>query len=299
MVPATLYAERGFQTLLSADVDGVSGDELLKINATVQSGKDRLTVKVYKPGLGLSLTQTSTFTFDSEAPNSSSIWPKVYLPGDYNGDGKAELLAISMDRPLDKDMNSKCYLFDLSTNKVLFNAHVFNFNVKQGILVAVDIDGDGKTDICHINFGITRVYSFSQVNGVYSLNLKCSFDLSYNYVFQSNRDMAIGDINGDGKPEFLVTPVKSYTKKVRMRCLLLHTNFARSVMQNIRKIMNVCIVENILGIPTGAWFVVSGWMVVVVLYMGMSVKWNIGVNFIMVRGGRFITRYPIYVDRLI
>lgn len=76
MVPATLYAERGFQTLLSADVDGVSGDELLKINATVQSGKDRLTVKVYKPGLGLSLTQTSTFTFDSEAPNSSSIWPK-------------------------------------------------------------------------------------------------------------------------------------------------------------------------------------------------------------------------------
>lgn len=213
LVPATLYAERGFQTLLSADVDGVSGDELLKINATVQSGKDRLTVKVYKPGLGLSLTQTSTFTFDSEAPNSSSIWPKVYLPGDYNGDGKAELLAISMDRPLDKDMNSKCYLFDLSTNKVLFNAHVFNFNVKQGILVAVDIDGDGKTDICHINFGITRVYSFSQVNGVYSLNLKCSFDLSYNYVFQSNRDMAIGDINGDGKPEFLVTPVKSYTKK--------------------------------------------------------------------------------------
>lgn len=213
LVPATLYAERGFQTLLSADVDGVSGDELLKINATVQSGKDRLTVKVYKPGLGLSLTQTSTFTFDSEAPNSSSIWPKVYLPGDYNGDGKAELLAISMDRPLDKDMNSKCYLFDLSTNKVLFNAHVFNFNVKQGILVAVDIDGDGKTDICHINFGITKVYSFSQVNGVYSLNLKCSFDLSYNYVFQSNRDMAIGDINGDGKPEFLVTPVKSYTKK--------------------------------------------------------------------------------------
>ena len=104
-------------------------------------------------------------------------------------------------------MNSKCYLFDLSTNKVLFNAHVFNFNVKQGILVAVDIDGDGKTDICHINFGITRVYSFSQVNGVYSLNLKWSFDLSYYYVFQSNRDMAIGDINGDGKPEFLVTPV--------------------------------------------------------------------------------------------
>ena len=45
LVPATLYAERGFQTLLSADVDGVSGDELLKINATVQSGKDRLTVK--------------------------------------------------------------------------------------------------------------------------------------------------------------------------------------------------------------------------------------------------------------
>ena len=110
LVPATLYAERGFQTLLSADVDGVSGDELLKINATVQSGKDRLTVKVYKPGLGLSLTQTSTFTFDSEAPNSSSIWPNVYLPGDYNGDGKAELLAISMDRPLDKDMNSICLI---------------------------------------------------------------------------------------------------------------------------------------------------------------------------------------------
>lgn len=82
--PTKLLAEDGFQALLSADVDGKAGDEILKINNTLANDRDVVTIKTYKPDLKNSMSLESTFTFTSDAVthvNNKSFWPKTYLSG--------------------------------------------------------------------------------------------------------------------------------------------------------------------------------------------------------------------------
>ena len=199
-----IIAGDGFQLLTMFDVDGMSGDEVVKINNSVENGTDRLYIRTYKSAPGIPITLSSTITFDSDAAGEG-FWPKGYYPGDYNGDGKIELLVVSMNKPLGLDKESKCYLFDLSTGQTLYNMHVFNFDVQNSAIIPMDVDGDGKTDICHIRDGGIDVYSFTKEDNVYSLNPKFS-SATLTYQMLENRLLIPGDINGDGKVDFLLSP---------------------------------------------------------------------------------------------
>ena len=116
-----IIAGDGFQLLTMFDVDGMSGDEVVKINNSVENGTDRLYIRTYKSAPGIPITLSSTITFDSDAA----------------GEG-----VVSMNKPLGLDKESKCYLFDLSTGQTLYNMHVFNFDVQNSAIIPMDVDGE-------------------------------------------------------------------------------------------------------------------------------------------------------------
>lgn len=210
--PSEVIAEDGFQTLLSIDIDGRPGEEVLKINNTLEGNYDILTFKIYRPQPSGSLVSESAYSIGYDAlthVDNKSIWPKIYLPGDFNGDGIMEILAVSMYKPLEQELNSKCFLYDLLHKKKLYEGFAFNFDVQNSQIIPMDVDGDGKTDICHIYNDGMDVYSFNIDGATYTLNWMFSFnDIKYSEV--KDKLLMPGDLNNDGKPDLLISPKKSY-----------------------------------------------------------------------------------------
>ena len=149
--------------------------------------------------------------------NSQSIQPKYYYTGDFNGDGKTEILAVSCNQPFGlTDRPTKCYLFDLDSSSKLYEGQPFAYNVtftgdsativqNTDRLYILDYDGDGKSDICLINSTGTHIYTFTVSSSSYSLQLIAS----YTGLKRSDLDgkiLMLGEFNGDGKPDFLLSP---------------------------------------------------------------------------------------------
>lgn len=81
----------------------------------------------------------------------------------------------------DTNKPSICYIFDLANDRILYQDHLLAYNVeflgtdqtdpeeamnKTDRLMVMDYDGDGKTDICHINENGTNIYTFDVVKDV-------------------------------------------------------------------------------------------------------------------------------------
>lgn len=153
-LPVELTAGDGFMELSSGDFDGKPGDEVVKINNTVYSSKDRVTFNVYKPSIysGLQLLYTRNFDLNNALQHYNSplsFWPKEYFSADFNGDGKMEMLCVSMDSPLGQSAKkSKCSLIDLNSNTILFDGNRFDFNITNDDIIPMDYNGDGKAELC-------------------------------------------------------------------------------------------------------------------------------------------------------
>src|SRR5690606_1976286 len=116
-----LTTETGFTDIFCANIDGKYEEEVIKVNNTVSGNNDRLQFKVYSVNLytGLALKYTRVFNFPTvltDADGGKSIHPKLHLTGDFNGDGKIEVLSVSNQHPFGwTNIIGRCYLFDLET----------------------------------------------------------------------------------------------------------------------------------------------------------------------------------------
>ena len=223
-----LTTESGFIGVFCANLDGKWEDEVIKINNNVSGNNDQITFKVYAPNLytGLGYKYMRTFNFSTvltDADGGKSIHPKFYFPGDFNGDGKVEILAVSCHQPFGwSGSPSKCYLFDLEANSKLYEGQPFAYNVSfwgtqqtdgnvaaqnSDRLYILDYDGDGKSDICLVNSSGMRIYTFNVSGTSYSLENVAN----YTGITKSglnNRTLLFGEFNGDGKTDLLLSPAQ-------------------------------------------------------------------------------------------
>ena len=161
----------GFVDLLAADISGRGRDFLIQVNnEVVDKQYDQVRFTVHNgPVFSIydepspSFTRTFKFpTVHTSAKGMRSIQPKFYYPGDFNGDGKIEILAVSAHQPFgNTNLPSTCYLFDLKGNKILYQGHLFPYHVSfpsedtdeeelynsTDELIVADYDGDGKSEI--------------------------------------------------------------------------------------------------------------------------------------------------------
>ena len=73
----------------------------------------------------------------------------------------------------------------------------------------MDYDGDGKTDLCHINenFGV-NVYTFDAVGNSISARKVMTYT-GLNKGGLENRDILVGEYNGDGMMDLLASPAET------------------------------------------------------------------------------------------
>lgn len=221
-----LLTEAGFIDILCADLDGKQQEDVIKINNVEDSGKDKLTFTVYCSNLysGMAKKYARTYNFSTiyeDNDKHKSIQPKFYYTGDFNGDGKQEVLAVSAHQTFgDTTKPSKCYVFDLNNDKILYQSTVFPYNIEfvgtqQGDakaaannsdkLFVFDYDGDGKTDICHISSTGANIYTFD-VSGTSLSARKIATYSGLTVSRLANRQLYLGDFNGDGLMDFLQSP---------------------------------------------------------------------------------------------
>lgn len=204
----TLTAGEGFIDIVCADLRGNRQDCIIKINNVVSGDNDMVVFHVYeKTGKSIGLKHESTFTFPTvfkDGDGGKSVQPKFYYPGDFNGDGKMEILAISADKALgDKSPVSKIYIFDILNDKILFEKEALSFTLdfigtensdmddvmrNSDKLFAQDCDGDGKTDLCLINASGIQTYTFDvDVKGAISLRFMKRTDNHPDFLFREKR----------------------------------------------------------------------------------------------------------------
>ncbi|MBQ7941479.1 MAG: endonuclease [Muribaculaceae bacterium] len=216
----------GFIDVLCADLEGKQDEYIIKINNTVTNSKDRVTFKVYRASIMSGLVNMYSRDYDfstvyKDESDNQSIQPKFYYSGDFNGDGKSEILAVSVHEPFgDTTKPSICYLFDLANNRILHQEHVFDFNFEfvgtsqtdpqaatnnSDKLLVLDVDGDGKSDICHIDKDGIHVYTFNLSGS--SLVAEKMYSFPYlNKQILRYKEVLLGDMNGDGLGDLVVTP---------------------------------------------------------------------------------------------
>lgn len=225
-----LKTENGFIDILFADLTGSQEEYLIKINNTVVNSKDEIRFSVYRanPLAGIAKIYERKFSFNTvykDSKGNLSVHPKYYYTGDFNGDGKMEILAISVYQPFgDTSKSSKFYLFDLESNKLLHEGYFMPYKVnflgsnqsdpqdsvnKTDKLFAFDYDGDGSTDLCLINDDGINIYSlgFHASSGFSSFSPeKIYTDKSLTKSGLYNRDILLCDYNGDGLVDIVVSP---------------------------------------------------------------------------------------------
>lgn len=221
-----LKTEAGFVDIFAVDLDKFEGEEIVKVNNTVSGSYDKVDFHVYTPNLyaGIAKKYTRTFNFSTLLTHrdDKSITPKFYYTGDFNGDGNMEVLAISAYNTMGQNNASKLYLFDLEGNKILYQGSPFNYYQQypkypsgqvsaedayknSNKLYTIDYDGDGKTDLCLINDNGTYIYTFDVTGSSYSVRQVAGYTALKNANL-NDRDFLVGEFNGDGKTDFLLSP---------------------------------------------------------------------------------------------
>lgn len=207
--PVKIQAGNGFQKLYPVDIDGDGNDELVRINYWLHDQNSaKVDITTYDKNMtarNASFLLEGTF---AEGSRQSAV-PRLFITGDFNGDGKMELVAVSGNKlPKGETRTwSRTTMFNLESRTKIYDQTPFLFDYFKDALFAVDYNGDGRTDICLINGSGIYIYSYQGgtfVQIAYTGSIR-NTDISSS----SKRELLVEDINGDGLTDFLLGPKRN------------------------------------------------------------------------------------------
>ncbi|MCM1504089.1 MAG: FG-GAP-like repeat-containing protein, partial [Muribaculum sp.] len=225
----TIVTGKGFIDVVCADITGTQREDIIRINNYVENNHDYLYFYVYiQEDSETCLKQRTArrFEFVPEIGNNSSesvkFRPKDYRVGDFNGDGKMELLVTASNESSYKSTEgTKCYVLDVDEYIIRYDGYGFEYiadrigTSQSSQLIAennsdklfvVDINGDGKHEICHITSTATDFYEFNTSGDAWPINKKYSFTGLDKWDLV-NRSIIPCDLNGDGLTDLVISPV--------------------------------------------------------------------------------------------
>ncbi|MBR6001257.1 MAG: hypothetical protein IK045_00145, partial [Bacteroidales bacterium] len=207
----SVTAEEGFQTIEALDVDYDGTDEIVKVNSHGFVGDSTvLRIKTYR--FNASASQLDSSCFDVNVIGKvvdgqfTSPQQRIYLWGRFGDTGHMQLVTVSYNTDFKgRSRTSYTSVIDLVTHA---KTESQKFDLAKGEeykLLAYDMDGDGKTDMCEaLSYGLMK-QRFSQ-NG-YFVSDTLITGVSQNTIKDS---YYIADMNGDGYPDIIIPPYNGY-----------------------------------------------------------------------------------------
>ena len=222
---------RTFVEALAVNIDGKSGDEVAVIKEWQHPGgpnsPNSLYINVYSKGNKLPDKNYSMYNSRSFLiPCEMEMLPKTFLSGDFDGDGREEMLVLSHQidgvgstaRLIDMGKGAIKGTFPIDSCHVVFPDNA-DMNDKDRAecywrsdrIFVTDYDADGKPELCVMNKEGMKFYSFRYtssgdivMNGLKVNTHNNQFTNILNTDSLRNLDIFPGDFNGDGCTDFII-----------------------------------------------------------------------------------------------
>jgi len=191
-VQATVNAASA--TSLTVTVPTSAGYAPITVNNTLH-GLTAFSPQSFLPDFNNIAYVPGTVNFDSPVSfvDSSGIYYQSVVMADLDGDGKPDMIVLGGSVAIYRNISVSGSITSGS-----FAAPI-EISASGNIVTAGDIDGDGKPDlvICNGSYPIQLLHNTSTPGSI-SFGAPVSFYLNYGDIVSS---VAIGDIDGDGKPD--------------------------------------------------------------------------------------------------
>lgn len=208
-VDNSITVGEGFQCIDAVDIDGDGVDEIVKVNfAGTSESSSTTTLKITVYGHNAStgkITQEKSFnvSVNGIVKDGDLVSPmqRCYHFGDFNGDGKAQLLTISYNKDFcHKSRTSYAALINLDSGSKVSESSLFSLSTDDK-LFCIDLDGDGRTELCYATASGLNIYN---QNGSSLALTKTAGGVTSAVL--SEAAFHFTDINGDGYVDIACEP---------------------------------------------------------------------------------------------